>query len=110
MLSPRLYVAQRISAVLMAPLVLGHLAVMIYAIQSGLDSAEILARTRGSLFWGMFYQLFVIAVSIHAAIGVRVVAFEWFGIEERALELLGWAIALILLAMGTYAIAAVVMT
>ncbi len=110
MLSSRLYVAQRISAVLMAPLVLGHLAVMIYAIQSGLDSAEILARTRGSLFWGMFYQLFVIAVSIHAAIGVRVVAFEWFGIRARALELLGWAIALILLAMGTYAIAAVVMT
>ena len=69
MLSPRLYVAQRLSAVLMAPLVLGHLAVMIYAIQGGLDSAEILSRTQGSLFWFTFYQLFVIAVSIHAALG-----------------------------------------
>ena len=108
MLSPRLYVAQRLSAVLMAPLVLGHLAVMIYAIQGGLDSAEILSRTQGSLFWFTFYQLFVIAVSIHAAIGVRVVAFEWCGVRGRALELFSWASALILLAMGTFAVAAVV--
>lgn len=31
MLNVRLYLAQRISAMVMAPLVLGHLAVMIYA-------------------------------------------------------------------------------
>ena len=109
MLSPRLYVAQRLSAVLMAPLVLGHLAVMIYAIQGGLDSAEILSRTQGSLFWFTFYQLFVIAVSIHAALGVRVVAFEWCGIRDRALELLSWATGLILLGTGTFAVAAVVL-
>ena len=109
MLSPRLYVAQRLSAVLMAPLVLGHLAVMIYAIQGGLDSAEILSRTQGSLFWFTFYQLFVIAVSIHAALGVRVVAFEWCGIRDRALELVSWATGLILLGTGTFAVAAVVL-
>ena len=36
MLDLRLYMAQRLSAMVMAPLVLGHLAVMVYAIQGGL--------------------------------------------------------------------------
>ena len=52
MLELRLYIAQRASAAIMAPLVLLHLGVIIYAIHGGLDAAEILARTRGSLFWG----------------------------------------------------------
>ena len=47
MLDLKLYMAQRISAMIMGPLVLGHLAVMIYAIQGGLSSAEILSRTKG---------------------------------------------------------------
>ena len=68
MLDFRLYMAQRLTALIMAPLVLGHIAVMIYAIQGGLSSAEILGRTQGSLFWLLFYGLFVLAVSIHAAI------------------------------------------
>ena len=65
---------------------------------------------RGSLFWGTYYQLFVIAVSIHAAIGVRVIASEWFGCRDSALELVSWATALILLTMGTFAVSAVVVT
>ncbi|MCP4388728.1 MAG: succinate dehydrogenase, partial [Gammaproteobacteria bacterium] len=47
MVELRLYLAQRISAAIMAPLVLVHLGVMIYAIQGGLSADEILARTRG---------------------------------------------------------------
>ena len=61
MLDVRLYLAQRISALIMVPLVLGHLAVMIYAIQGGLSAAEILGRTKGSFFWFAFYGLFVLA-------------------------------------------------
>ena len=38
----RLYLLQRLSAMVMAPLVILHLGVMIVAIQGGLDSAEIL--------------------------------------------------------------------
>ena len=110
MLSPGLYLAQRLSALIMAPLVLGHLAVMIMAIQGGLDSAEILSRTQGSVFWGMFYQLFVIAVSIHAAIGVRVVAAEWFAFKAAALVSITWLVALLLFVLGTYAVSAVVLT
>ncbi len=76
MLEIRLYLAQRISATIMAPLVLLHLGLMIYAIQGGLEASEILARTRGSLFWGSVYGLFVISVSVHAAIGLRNIARE----------------------------------
>jgi hypothetical protein len=47
MLDFRLYMAQRLSALIMAPLVIGHLAVMIYAVQGGLSAGEILGRTQG---------------------------------------------------------------
>ena len=57
MSSARLYLLQRLSAMVMAPLVILHLGVMIVAIQGGLDSAEILSRTRGSLWWGSVYGL-----------------------------------------------------
>ena len=55
MLTLRLYFAQRLTALIMAPLTLGHLAVMIYAVQGGLSVAEILARTQGSVAWFLFY-------------------------------------------------------
>jgi len=108
MLDVRLYLLQRITAMIMAPLVLLHLGVMILAIQGGLDSAEILSRTRGSLFWGGVYGLFVLAVSIHATIGVRVVLFEWLRIRDRRLNILSWLLFIILFSMGTRAVYAVV--
>ena len=49
MLDIRLYMLQRITALIMAPLTLGHIAVMIYAVQGGLSADEILARTQGSI-------------------------------------------------------------
>ena len=81
-----LYMTQRITALLMAPFVIGHLALMIYAIQGGLSAAEILGRTQGSLLWFLFYGTFVIAVSVHGAIGVRSVAQEWAGLNGAVLE------------------------
>ena len=57
MLTLRLYMLQRITALLMAPLVLGHLAMMIYAVQGGLSAAEILGRTQGSILWFLFYGI-----------------------------------------------------
>ena len=65
MLDLRLYMLQRLSALIMAPLTLGHLAVMIYAIRGGLSAGEILGRTQGSIGWALFYGVFVLAVSIH---------------------------------------------
>lgn len=108
MLSIRLYLAQRITAMIMAPLVLLHLGVMVYAIQGGLSSSEILGRTQGSFFWGLIYGLFVVAVSIHAAIGIRVVIHEWFGIKKSTLDNLTAGIAFILMIMGGSAVYSVV--
>lgn len=109
MIGARLYLLQRLSALVMAPLVLGHIAVMIYAVQNGLSAAEILGRTRGSVWWGTFYGLFVAAVSIHAAIGLRVVAFETLKVPERWLAPLTWAIGIVLAVLGARAVIAVVL-
>lgn len=109
MIGIRLYMAQRISAVIMAPLVIGHLLTMIYAVQNGLTAAEILSRTQGSIWWGSFYGLFVLAVSVHAAIGVRAIAYELFKLPARWLEPLTWAVGLSLLILGGRAVVAVVL-
>ncbi len=91
----------------MAPLVLTHLGVMIYAIQGGLSAEEILSRTQGSIFWFLFYGLFVIAVSIHAAIGLRVIASEMAGLKGWGLDVLTYGFGLIALFMGGRAVLAV---
>lgn len=108
MLDTRLYLLQRISAMIMAPLVMLHLGVIIIVIQGGLDSAEILSRTQGSFFWGSIYSLFVVMVSIHAAIGLRVVMFEWLKIRDLTLNLVSWLIFVILISTGFRAVFAVV--
>lgn len=107
MLNLRLYMAQRLSALFMVPLVFGHLGVMIYAIRGGLSSAEILGRTQGSVLWFLFYGSFVVAVSIHAAIGVRVIVHETLGLRGRGLEVLTWGLGLLLLVLGGRAVMAV---
>jgi len=108
MLEVRLYLAQRVSAAIMAPLVLIHLGVMIYAIQGGIDAAEILQRTRGSLLWGANYGLFVIAVSIHAALGLRNILREWLSLRGVYLGVISWIFFAGLLTAGLRAVAAVV--
>lgn len=108
MSSVRLALLQRATAMVMAPLVLGHLAVMVYAIQGGLSAAEILSRTRGSIGWGLFYGLFVLAVAVHAAIGVRAIAEEWLRLKGAGLQWLTWAFGIGLLLLGGRAVYAVV--
>ncbi len=102
-----LYMAQRLSALVMAPFVLVHLGVMVYAIQGGLTAAEILGRTQGSAFWFLFYGMFVVAVSIHAALGLRVILSEWAGLRGAALNALSCAIGFGLLVLGARAVWAV---
>ena len=104
MLTLRLYFAQRLTALIMAPLTLGHLAVMIYAVQDGLSVAEILARTQGSVAWFLFYGSFVLAVAVHAAIGLRVVISEWLGVRGIALSVFSWAVLVMLLVLGGRAV------
>lgn len=107
MLNLRLYMLQRITALLMAPLVLGHLVLMIYAIQGGLSAAEILGRTQGSVLWFLYYGIFVVAVAIHGAIGLRTVVHEWVGLKGAALTIFMWVVGFGLFAMGARAVWAV---
>jgi len=102
-----LFLAQRASALVLAPLVLVHLGLAIYAIHGGLTAAEILGRTQGNAGWMMFYGLFVVAAAVHAPIGLRNVVREWLGLKggtvDGALALFG----LLLLVLGLRAVAAV---
>ncbi|OED38537.1 succinate dehydrogenase [Chromatiales bacterium (ex Bugula neritina AB1)] len=107
MLDFRLYMLQRITALLMAPLVLGHLAIMIYAIQGGLSTAEILDRTHGSLLWFLFYGTFVVAVAVHGAIGLRTVVYEWFGLKGTLLTAFMVGVGSMLFVLGARAVWAV---
>lgn len=107
MLELRLYMAQRITALIMAPLVIGHIAVMIYAVQGGLSAGEILGRTRGSLFWALFYGSFVAAVSVHGSIGIRTILSEWAGLRGRMLNDICLGICAVLVIMGGRAVLAV---
>lgn len=99
-----LWVAQRASAAVLALCVLVHLATMIYAVRGGLTGAEILARTRGNVAWLAFYSVFVVAVAVHAPIGLRAVLGEWLGWRGRAREVFLAAFALALAGMGLWAV------
>src|SRR6202521_5486129 len=72
-----LWIGQRATAALLALCVVVHLATMIVAVRGGLTATEMLGRTRGSVGWATFYGLFVLAVAIHAPIGLRTVAGGW---------------------------------
>jgi len=102
-----LWVAQRASAALLALCVLVHLATMIYAVRGGLTGAEILSRTQGNYAWLAFYSVFVLAVAVHAPIGLRAVLAEWLGWRARSRDFALLAFAVVLAGMGLRAVAAV---
>ena len=109
----RLYVLQRLTAALMVPLIAAHLVVIFYATRKGLSAADILARTKGSVGWALFYGVFVAAAAVHGAIGVRSVASEWspraLKRNPRLLDFLMWGFGATLLVLGLRAVAAVVL-
>ncbi len=104
------YLLQRVTALIMAPMVLVHLVTIIVAVQGGLSADDILARTQGSVLWGGFYGLFVIAASIHAGIGLQVVAREWLQLGPRSAAMLGHVFMAATLLLGLRAVYAVVAT
>ena len=102
-----LWLAQRASAAVVALCVVVHLATMIVAVRGGLTAPEILGRTRGSVAWMLFYGVFVAAVAIHAPIGLRTVVAEMRGGHGRGIDIAMLAFAVVLLALGWRAVAAV---
>lgn len=105
----RLYLWQRLTAALMLPLILVHLAVIFYATSKGLKAADILARTRGSIAWASFYGVFVMAAAIHSTIGIRNILIEWSSLSKKRVGLLAIIFGVALLILGFRAVAAVVL-
>lgn len=103
-----LFALQRLTAMVLGPLVIVHLGLILYAVRGGLTAGEILGRTQGSLAWASFYGLFVLAAAVHAPIGVRNVLREWTPLSRRAADLAAIGFAGLLLALGARAVWAVV--
>jgi fumarate reductase subunit C len=102
----RLWLVQRASAAVLALCVAVHLATMIAAVHGGLSAAAILGRTRGSIAWGAFYGLFIVAAAVHAPIGLRTIAAEWLSWRGRSADIACLVIAIGLLVSGLRAVAA----
>lgn len=106
-MSALLFAAQRLSAIALALAVATHLATILYASHAGLTAGAILARTHGNVAFAAFYGLFVIAVAVHAPIGLRNVLREWTSWRGRTLDLGLILFALVLLTLGFRAVMAV---
>ena len=102
-----LFMAQRASAAVLAFAVAVHLATIIYAARAGMTAADVLARTHGNKAFLILYLVFVVAVAIHAPIGLRNVLREWTAWRGRSLDVALAAFALLLLALGLRAAVAV---
>lgn len=108
-MSVRAYVWQRGTAVLLVALVAVHLGVIFYATGKQLTAADILARTRGSVPWALFYGTFVVAAAVHASIGIQAPLVEWLSFNRRAARIFGGCFGAALVALGLRAVAAVVL-
>lgn len=102
----KLWLWQRMSAAVLALCVVVHLAVIVIAVQSGLSAAEILGRVSGNYAWFAFYSVFVLAVALHAPIGLRTILKESTSLGHRATHMIMGAACLIILIMGFRAILA----
>lgn len=95
-----LWVAQRVTAMVLAVAVAVHLVTIILAVRGGLSAGEILGRTRGSEAWLAFYCVFALAAGLHGAIGLRAIAAETLGLRGRGADLAWLAIGLLTAAFG----------
>jgi fumarate reductase subunit C len=95
-----LFAAQRLTAILLAFAVALHLATILYAVRGGLTAGEVLTRTQGNRWFLAFYVVFVVAVAIHAPIGLRNILREWTAMNARAIDIAVALFGLLLLALG----------
>jgi succinate dehydrogenase subunit C len=102
-----LFLAQRATAFVLALAVAVHLGTILYAARGGLTAGEILGRTHGNVAFLLFYGLFVIAVAIHAPIGLRNVLREWTPWRGVSLDIVLALFALLLVSLGLRAVMAV---
>jgi fumarate reductase subunit C len=101
-----LFLAQRVTAFVLALAVAVHLGTILYATRGGLTAAEILGRTHGDAAFALFYGVFVLAVAIHAPIGLRNILREWTSWHGRSLYVALLLFSLLLLVLGLRAVIA----
>jgi fumarate reductase subunit C len=99
-----LYVLQRATAAVLALCVVVHLATIVYAVRHGLSAQAIVARMHASAAWPAFYTVFVVAVAVHAPIGLRAVVDEWLHLRGASVDAVLALVAAGLLAGGLYAV------
>jgi fumarate reductase subunit C len=102
-----LFLAQRLSAAVLVFAVAAHIATILYAVRGGLTAGEVLGRTRGNGWFLAFYLVFVLAVAIHAPIGLRNIVREWTPWRTRKVDLALAAFGAVLLGLGVRAAFAV---
>ena len=96
----KLWVWQRASAAVLGLCVIVHLILIIIAVQGGLSASEIISRVSGNIAWLIFYSVFVIAVAVHAPIGVRTILNEMTGLKTSQTHLVMAVLCLVILSMG----------
>jgi len=100
----RLWLAQRVSAMVLALAVVVHIATVVHAVRGGLSAAEIIARVQGNDLWLVFYLVFVAAAAVHAPIGMRTVLHEHTALPAGVIGALASILALALAAAGVTAV------
>ncbi len=100
----RLWLAQRVSAMVLAVAVTIHLAGIIFAVQGGLSAAEIIGRVGGSGVMAAFYGVFVLAATVHAPLGLRAVLAEMTALKPASVNGIAFAFAAAVLLMGLQAV------
>ncbi len=96
----RLWLAQRISAFVLAVAVTVHLAGIVIAVRGGLSAAEIIERVGGNGVLALFYGVFVIACAVHAPIGLRTVLSEMTALKPTSANGIAGAFAAVVLLLG----------
>ncbi len=103
----RLWVAQRVSAMVLGVCVVVHLVTIMVVMRGGVSAAEILQRTQGSLGWLLFYVVFVIAVAVHAPVGLRDILAEWLRWRGPWVDAMLLVLGVVLAMWGLRAVGAV---
>lgn len=100
----KLWLWQRLSAAVLGVCVVVHLIAIVMAVQGGLSAAEIIGRMGGNKLWFAFYAVFILAVAVHAPIGVRTILKETTSLGKGATHFIMAALCLVILIMGFRAV------
>jgi fumarate reductase subunit C len=95
-----LWVAQRVTAMVLGIAVVVHLVTIVTAVRGGLSAREILERTQGNEAWLAFYVVFALCAGLHGAIGLRNIAAETIGLRGRGADLAWLAAGLLTAGFG----------